>query len=436
VRIRKPTSAEIEAVRRADAAWKANPTATFRTDSADGAPRETEQRMDLGSFGALETSPSGGLIVPAYLTRVGIFLYRNADGSTRRELRSDSEVFSTEAIASLRGAPLTELHPDDPVTPQNWQTLSIGHVGDDVKRVDGFVASRLYVQDAAAIGKVTRKDLRELSCGYECALQRAAGTWCGEPYDVLQRRIRYNHVALGPSNWGRAGNDVRIRVDSADRVYSFGALAPANKEETKVKKITIKRADGSEITFDKGSDEHIRYHKDRADSAVAAAETATARADTAEANAKAEKTRADAAEAKLQGSLTLDQVDAAVDSRVALLEKARSVIGSEFKADSTGADGKTVRKSDRQIREEVIAKVRPELKLDGKSDEYVATCFDLLGSAPSTSNLLGSITGALPRADGGAPAGGGQGAPEQDAATKLRTDSAAAGTGKLALSKD
>jgi len=32
----------------------------------------------------------------------------------------------------------------------------------------------------------------------------------------VQRDIVYNHAALGPRNWGRAGRDVALRVDASD----------------------------------------------------------------------------------------------------------------------------------------------------------------------------------------------------------------------------
>jgi hypothetical protein len=89
-------------------------------------------------------------------------------------------------------------------------------------------------------------------------------------------------------------------------------------------------------------------------------EKATARADAAERKlAETEKARADAADPK--------RFEAAVASRVELLSKSREVLGSEFKTD--GLD-------DRGLRLAVIAKLDPEFKADGKSDDAVSATFD------------------------------------------------------------
>ncbi len=49
------------------------------------------------------------------------------------------------------------------------------------------------------------------------------GTHRGERYDAVQTSIRYNHVALGPKDWGRAGSEASLRLDdnSAEAVEHF-----------------------------------------------------------------------------------------------------------------------------------------------------------------------------------------------------------------------
>lgn len=103
----------------------------------------------------IERTPSGGLRIPAHPTRVGVFHYREADGTVRRELRSPEEVFAPESLASLRGAPVTNLHPVIGfVTPDSWKALAVGHVGDEVGADGGFVAADLLIQDAPTIALV------------------------------------------------------------------------------------------------------------------------------------------------------------------------------------------------------------------------------------------------------------------------------------------
>ena len=161
-----------------------------------------------------ERTPSGGLRIPAYLARIGIQEYVLDDGSVRKEYRPPEEVHSPRALQSFRGAPVTDGHPQGTVTAQTWRNVVRGQVGDDVRAEGEYVAAALYVQDEETIAAIERRDLVEISCGYEVDLEMVAGeTANGERYDAVQRNIRGNHVALLPRGAGRAGHEVRLRVD-------------------------------------------------------------------------------------------------------------------------------------------------------------------------------------------------------------------------------
>lgn len=176
----------------------------------------------------LERTPSGGLRIPAYIARTGVQVYKNPDGSIRREYRPDTEVHLDAALKSFRGAPVTIGHPDT-VTPKTWKSLAKGHVGDDVCAEGEHVAATIYVQDHDAVQAVESKKLAELSCGYEVDLDMTPGTTPdGQHYDAVQRNIRGNHVALLPTGMGRAGRDVRLRLDG-------GQVPPGTEESMKVR---------------------------------------------------------------------------------------------------------------------------------------------------------------------------------------------------------
>lgn len=268
-------------------------------------------RLDVTHLdaGAVKRTPQGGLDVPANLTRTGVFLYHNADGTTRSELRLAQDVFDAGSLDTLAGAPLTVGHPGL-VRSDNWQKLAVGHVSDTVKAEGKFVSARVRVQDAGVVAKVEAKELSELSCGYTCDIEPTAGSHNGEHYDAIQRNIRYNHVALGGKDWGRAGGDVKLRLDS-------------------------------------GACVSLPYANDMSESLE------TLQGQLAAANA-----RADAAEAKL-GQI---DIDALVAERLALVDGAREVLGSKEKFDG---------KSDLEIKTAVASKAFPNVRLDGKSADYV-----------------------------------------------------------------
>jgi hypothetical protein len=66
-------------------------------------------RFDFnGSSGEFKRTPQGFLRVNARLTRAGVFKYDSG-----REYRSAEEVFRADSMASLQGAPVTDLHPSE-----------------------------------------------------------------------------------------------------------------------------------------------------------------------------------------------------------------------------------------------------------------------------------------------------------------------------------
>ncbi len=174
------------------------------------------KRYDRSRLDKAERTPQGFLRAPAFLTRVGVFTYQKSDGSVRRELRPADEVFKAESMATLVMAPLTNDHPTEAVTPENVKKLQIGVVGEQITAdQDQFIAAQVTVMDAAAI-KDVESGVVELSCGYDCDEDETPGTFQGEAYDLIQRNIRYNHVALVPR--GRAGREVKLRLDSQDAI--------------------------------------------------------------------------------------------------------------------------------------------------------------------------------------------------------------------------
>lgn len=174
-----------------------------------------EIRLDRGRLAKSKRSPQGFARVDARLTRTGVLEYTRADGSLQRELRPEAEVFRADSLASLALAPVTDLHPSEMVGPSNARQFAVG-VCAAPRRDGNFVAAELTIQPADVIAKVDAGERAEISCGYSCDLDETPGVYQGQHYDAIQRNIQYNHVALGPRGWGRAGADVCMRLDSKD----------------------------------------------------------------------------------------------------------------------------------------------------------------------------------------------------------------------------
>ncbi len=165
---------------------------------------------------SVSRTPQGGISTKGYLTRTGILEYRGDNGEVRREYRPAEEVFHKDSMASLVSSTVTVDH-HGMITTENWRDHSVGHVGEAPSRKGDYVQASLYVQDQKAVERLLANEgpdkLVEISCGYTCTYDPTPGSYQGQKYDGIQRDNRYNHVALGPKGWGRAGAEVRIRED-------------------------------------------------------------------------------------------------------------------------------------------------------------------------------------------------------------------------------
>lgn len=317
------------------------------------------ERLDFGRLSKIARTPQGGLKCPANLTRTGVFVYTRADGSIVRELRHPDEVFSEDSIKTLAGAPVTDLHPDQPVRPSNWKNTAVGHVAEAVKKDGDFISAALLIQDGETIARIDRGERKEISCGYTCTLEHTPGEYAGERYDAIQRGIRYNHVALGPENWGRAGNDVALRLDhSGNQLILTAEKSPP--EQTEGEKMPNQKYSIDGVNYDTSSAEFIQALAIRDKRSDAEREKLTAERDALR------KERDDAAK-ELAAANDPARLDSLVAARVALVDGARKMIGKE-----TRFDGKT----DREIMIEAITHNDSAFDASGKSNEYVAAYFE------------------------------------------------------------
>lgn len=313
-------------------------------------------RQDVTPIRAVERTPSGGVRVIGALTRAGILLYQNPDGSQRRELRPPDEVFRDDSLASLKDAPLTVGHPIDGVNPENWKSLSVGHISDMPVREGDYAVAHHAIQDSAAIAAVTHVDpterLTELSCGYTADQDETPGLWQGQHYDSVQRNIVYNHVALLRMGEARAGRNAKLRLDS------FGAASGAQQ-------MAIVKIDG--IDYESGSAGHIQALEKRADTAQAAATAATA-------SAAAEKARADKATAASSATAIM----AAARVRAQVIAGCTKVLTRKDSADlrrRLDDDAPVDGNSDVQLMSAALGAMNGKFSTEGKSDDFIRGAF-------------------------------------------------------------
>ena len=381
-------------------------------------------RLDSIKVDETYYTSEGFLIDHPIVTTVGIFEYMNPDGSIRRELRLPEEVFAPESLASYKGKPIIVTHRAGRVTTDNVEKETIGTILSEASKDGENVRAEIVIHNTDAL----KTGLRELSLGYDLDLDETPGEWNGQPYDAIQRNIRVNHLALVSA--ARAGEQARLNIDEKENLTggpemeqnkTDSGLSPEELEEAIADFIAKKNAattstdsntatgdttpapDGEVTTTvnpeEQANDEDVvqsvKERRDRRDAETASNSKETAletitqqdadidallklieqlRAERDFAGANADGNDADCGTVQKDGdesksqSLNLDS--AAIDRLVA------SKIDVIRIADQLHLDGVDVM-SVKDGKKTVIKSVYPDMRLDGKSDDYIDALFDL-----------------------------------------------------------
>lgn len=307
------------------------------------------QRFDQVTFAATRTA-EGFIRDTPIVGRTGILVYRNADGTERREYRPPEEAFRADSLASLMGKPITIGHKAFVTAGNAAQVAPVGSVLSAGRQDGNNIVADIVVYNLDTAS-------RELSCGYTLTLDETPGkTPDGQRYDAVQRNIVYNHLAIVPQ--GRAGV-ARLNMDGSQVIDE----EDNSKEDNKMAEMSKIRLD-SGIEYDCAPEVKVEIEKMRKDSAdmKKEADKLQAKFDALEAELKKEQEgrKADAEKAKAN-------FDEAVKARVDLLKVAEA-------HKVANADSMT----DTEIKTAVIKAVRGDaINLDGKSADYIEAAFDM-----------------------------------------------------------
>lgn len=303
-------------------------------------------RYDFIEIKADVSSDTGWIKDKPIVTRSGIFIYHMPNGKVQKEFRSPEEVFKVDSLSSYQGVPITNGH-NGLITKDNPNGIIGTVISTGVQDGDN-VRAELIIHDPNKLG-----NRKELSCGYTCDLDPTPGEHNGQRYDYQQRNIKINHLAV--VNKGRAGN-ARLRLDSYDDGVSGSFEQENEMAEPTVKLVTVKL-------------DNIEYQASpEVVNALAAREKAlddlNKKHDALE--AERDTLKADKEKHKTDLERIKDDMKREIAARATLDTIAKQY---ELKMD----ENDTIV----DVQKKVLAKLRPTLKLDGKSDEYISSAFDL-----------------------------------------------------------
>lgn len=329
---------------------------------------------DKVSTSAVRKTSDGYLVADAAVARTGIQNYLGKevgkpDMPIVRVYRPQESVFAKDAMKTYAHRPMTNDHPSVAVNADNWKDYAVGQTGGDVMRDGEFVRVPLVLMDQNAIndwesGKV------ELSMGYSADIVFKAGvTDSGEEYDAIQTNLHMNHLAL--VNKARGGDKLRIGDSgNADIIHPAQPNEGGHMADSTLRKVMI---DGLSVeTTEQGAQAIDKLTKQVGD---AKAEN-VALADSHKTAIAAKDTEIGVLTAKLADAekkvLSDADIDARVASRSELVAKAKAIVDADY----TG-------KSDADIRKAVVAAKLGDSTVEGKSAEFIAGCFAMLGDSAS-----------------------------------------------------
>lgn len=144
--------------------------------------------------------------------------------------RPPEEVFSPDTLASFEGKPVTNDHPRENVTSENYRRYVKGTVR-DVKKGTGefkdFIFADLIIYDQNLIDEI-EDGKTGVSAGYACDIVVENG-------ELVQKNIICNHIAVV---WeGRAGAKAKIRDKDPKNKECKMADEVKQAEETKVEEV-------------------------------------------------------------------------------------------------------------------------------------------------------------------------------------------------------
>lgn len=174
--------------------------------------------------GKLKRTGDGYAVMECPVARSGIQEYLAAEmgdafadrdpRSIIRVYRPDDVIFGKDSLNSYAHKPITNDHPPEQVTSENWKKYAKGHTGNEVRFDSGKVYVPMLMADGDTISDA-ESGKREWSAGYSVSFDILPDGVApdGTLADAIVTGQKINHIAL--VDRGRAGPDCRIGDNSA-----------------------------------------------------------------------------------------------------------------------------------------------------------------------------------------------------------------------------
>lgn len=230
----------------------------------------TARSYDINGWPEIKRNP---------ISRVGVFPYlgKSIDPSLEPNkiymvYRPQEELSDPECIESFKLLPWVDLHPGKLLGSESAGRMPAekkgveGVTGQDVEfdPRDGILYSNIKIFSDSLGEKIDDYGIRELSIGYGCRYEISDGVWNGQPYQVIQRKLRGNHLASVPE--GRSGSDIAVLDHQLTFTMDAKDITMPNEmteEEKKMKECSDRAAKDGFKRYSKDAEEEEKEKKDK-----------------------------------------------------------------------------------------------------------------------------------------------------------------------------
>lgn len=339
---------------------------------------------------------------------IGDVILPYAEPTPHLEFRPAEEVASAEAVESMIGLPLTSDHPEELLDPDTVKEHIEGSVikawreeGERPKIRVRLVVFTRSLQREIESGKV------ELSPGYSCDPDETPGEFRGQKFHVVQRNVKYNHLAVVDRARTRTptGEVARLDEDDMKKTEMPGeAQADANTNRTDA-------MDPMEFGFsEEGA--ALLVQLPEADRAILEKLMTCAKAEAAEEEAIAAGASAEEAEAVEEAAKGEEEMEDKMDmksimDRLAKMEatlNAKAARASQAPAAPVAkkdSDARLDAAAEAKIAGQVATQIRAEFRLANTVRRDSA---DIFGDDDSISNVHATMLGEVKRSTPGVEA--------------------------------
>jgi len=312
---------------------------------------------DSQTFKAKIDTTTGFLTAPVILARTGVQYYMGYELGLKDRLmekvgvmRPAKEVFHPESIRSFVNLIVTDDHPTEIVTINNVKKLQKGQVS-EVIEADEMLSGVVTITDKDQIKKAEAGKI-EVSVGYSNNLKEEKGAFNGDEYEFIQTDIKANHLAIVDA--GRCGPSCKLTMDH-------------NKKEKTMTTITI---DGIQYSVEDAQLGQAILNQQKAhDAEVEGFKKKLTEEEEEKEKLKKEKDKAEAEkDASEKEKMSDSDLSALISERAALLVQAKAILGDKM-PECTDCP--------LEIKTAVIDHILPDMKLDGKSNDYINAAYDM-----------------------------------------------------------